>query len=187
MEETSQKQIEANQENAQKSTGPKSEEGKAVSRYNALKHGILSKEVLHKGEDEASLIELKQNITNGLKPVGELEILLTDRIIANIWRLRRLLEVEKSVMEWRKENSLGHYVIGGGVREWVPYEKGFFEERGAMRDMITNVDIERVLRYETAIERGIYKALHELQRLQAMRLGEKVAAPIAVDLDVSQN
>ena len=27
----------------------------------------------------------------------------------------------------------------------------------------------RVLRYETTIERGLYKALHELQRLQAAR------------------
>jgi hypothetical protein len=38
------KQVVANQRNAQKSTGPKTANGRAVSKMNALKHGILSKE-----------------------------------------------------------------------------------------------------------------------------------------------
>jgi len=54
MSETSQKQLEANRQNA-KLGGVKTEEGKAVSKYNALKHGLLSKEVLLKGEDEKVL------------------------------------------------------------------------------------------------------------------------------------
>ena len=37
------KQLAANRRNAQKSTGPKTPEGRAVSKMNALKHGILSK------------------------------------------------------------------------------------------------------------------------------------------------
>jgi hypothetical protein len=41
-------------------------------------------------------------------------------------------------------------------------------------------------RYETAIERQIYKALHELIRLQMARQGEKPPAPVAIDLEVSQ-
>ena len=43
------KQLAANRRNAQKSTGPKTPEGRAVSKMNALKHGILSKEVLVRG------------------------------------------------------------------------------------------------------------------------------------------
>ena len=45
MSEISQKQLEANRENA-KLGGVKTEEGKAVSRYNAVKHGLLSDKVL---------------------------------------------------------------------------------------------------------------------------------------------
>jgi len=41
-------------------------------------------------------------------------------------------------------------------------------------------------RYETCLERGIYKALHELQRIQASRSGEKVPLPVVVDVDASQ-
>ena len=40
-------------------------------------------------------------------------------------------------------------------------------------------------RYETAIERQIYKALHELIRLQMARRGEKPPAPLAIDVELS--
>ena len=48
---TSEKKIEANRQNERKSTGPKSPEGKAAVRLNALKHGLLSQQVLLPGED----------------------------------------------------------------------------------------------------------------------------------------
>ena len=44
----------------------------------------------------------------------------------------------------------------------------------------------KLSRYETAIERGLYKALHELQRLQAARRADGSAPPpAAIDVDVS--
>ena len=87
---TSDKQVRANRQNALKSTGPKTSEGKAAVRQNALKHGLLSQEVLLPGEDEAALKELGECLRAELQPVGELENLLVDRIIAAHWRLRRV-------------------------------------------------------------------------------------------------
>ena len=173
---TTKKQIKANRENAKKG-GVKTPEGKAIVRYNALKHGLLSREVLLEGEDEKTLVELGKRLRREIKPVGEVEMLLTDRIIANVWRLRRLLEVERTVMEWQKEEELSE--------SWT-FEKG--EEHGikkAIREMMVNEDIEKLLRYETTIERSIYKALHELQRIKSARAGEKPPAPLAVDVDIS--
>ena len=43
----------------------------------------------------------------------------------------------------------------------------------------------KLSRYETTIERGLYKALHELQLLQAARHGGSVPPPVTVDVDVS--
>jgi hypothetical protein len=44
----------------------------------------------------------------------------------------------------------------------------------------------KLSRYETAIERSLYKALHELQRLQAGRNTEgNVPPPAVVDVEVS--
>jgi hypothetical protein len=45
-------------------------------------------------------------------------------------------------------------------------------------------DLEKISRYEAHIERGIYRALHELQRLQAARDGF-TPAPLAVDVNLS--
>lgn len=170
------KQIKANRENAKKG-GVKTPEGKAIVRYNALKHGLLSKEVLLKKEDEKSLTELGQKLQGEIKPQTEIEVILVDRIIANVWRLRRLLEVEKNTMEWQKQYGVEESIFGDISKE---------EKRlKGIRRIIVNEDMEKLLRYETTIERSIYRALHELQRIQSARAGEKPPAQIAVDVDVS--
>jgi hypothetical protein len=43
----------------------------------------------------------------------------------------------------------------------------------------------KLARYETTLERSLYKALHEFQRLRAARNGQPVPVPEAVDVDVS--
>jgi DNA helicase HerA-like ATPase len=40
-------------------------------------------------------------------------------------------------------------------------------------------------RYEVTLERSLYKALHELQRLQAARDGQAVPLPVVVDVSLS--
>ena len=42
-------------------------------------------------------------------------------------------------------------------------------------------------RHEGALLRSFFRTLHELQRLQALRAGERVPAPAAVDVDVNIN
>ena len=54
------------------------------------------------------------------------------------------------------------------------------------RDADKTNAFSKLSRYETTIERGVYKALHELQRLQAARVAAgSVSPPLAVDVDVS--
>ena len=66
---TSDKQAQANRRNALKSTGPKTPEGKAAVRYNAMRHGLLSEDVvLLPGEDEAALRELGELLREELQP-----------------------------------------------------------------------------------------------------------------------
>jgi hypothetical protein len=60
---TSDKQIDANRQNALRSTGPKTPEAKDVVRLNALKHGLLFKETLLPGEDEEALRELGERLS----------------------------------------------------------------------------------------------------------------------------
>jgi len=65
---TSARKAEANRQNALKSTGPKTIEGKTAIRLNAVKHGLLSQELLLPGEDEAALKMSSENLTSELQP-----------------------------------------------------------------------------------------------------------------------
>src|SRR5574343_1104831 len=92
----SEKQLEANRENAKKG-GVKTEEGKANSKYNALKHGIL-KEVVSDYEVEFYEV-IKERLEDQFKPVGVLEKFLVDRIGVYYLKLYRLAKAEKEFME----------------------------------------------------------------------------------------
>jgi hypothetical protein len=103
---TSEKKAQANRQNALKSTGPKTPEGKDAVRLNAMKYGLLCQEVLLPGEDEEALRELSDHLWTELKPVGEMENLLVDRIIASHGRLRRLGRVEAGIFAWERYEEL---------------------------------------------------------------------------------
>jgi hypothetical protein len=95
---TSAKQLAANRRNAKKSTGPRTKRGSAVSRMNALKHGILSRQVLVEGlhyrESSEELKKLHERLWDSLQPEGPLEEMLVDQIVTAHWRLRRALTAE---------------------------------------------------------------------------------------------
>jgi hypothetical protein len=97
------KQLAANRRNAQKSTGPKSANGKAVSKLNGVKHGILSKQVLVRGlnfkESRHELTKLYQRFWEELQPVGPVEEMLVDQMVTAHWRLRRALTAESGEIE----------------------------------------------------------------------------------------
>ena len=79
---TSERQAEANRLNATMSTGPRTPAGKAVVALNAVRHGLLSRESLVKGESEADLVDFGKRLRAQLAPVGELELLPADRIVS---------------------------------------------------------------------------------------------------------
>ena len=95
---TSTKQIIANRKNALKSTGPRTPRGKDIASRNALRHGLNSKRLLLPDECQDLLDEFHAQLRIQLAPVGNMEILLAERIIAAAWRLQRLLRIETEMM-----------------------------------------------------------------------------------------
>lgn len=91
-------QIQANRLNAQKSTGPRTPRGKSASRFNALKHGFLARQLVVQGykitESARDFKALYCEYHNHLAPVGPVEEMLVDQIIATVWRLRRVRTAE---------------------------------------------------------------------------------------------
>ncbi len=97
----SEKQIKANRENAKKSTGPKTPEGKARSSMNALKHGLTSERTILPWEDRVEWEDMLLGINESFKPQGKMEGLLTERIASSYWRIRRALEIELQLLTER--------------------------------------------------------------------------------------
>jgi len=95
----SEKQREANQRNAQYSTGPRTAEGKAVVAANALRHGFRSQRIVIDGESTADYDAFRNDLVAQLAPVGVLETILTDRVAAGFWRLQRAGRMEAEMLE----------------------------------------------------------------------------------------
>ena len=90
---TSEKQIAANRRNAKKSTGPKTEQGKAASARNAIKHGLCARQVIvnsnYLEENEDDYEALLNSLYKDLKPRGLLQMALVRRIANCLWRSER--------------------------------------------------------------------------------------------------
>ena len=209
---TSDKQARANRENARKSTGPKTPEGKAATRLNAVKHGLLSQQVLLPGEDAAALEELGERLRTELQPVGPLEDILAEQIIAAFWRLHRLRRVEAGIFAWERYGELHERaqieaksfkrdplldmidkdttitdeqkhqeaLVKAQELQAEQFEETATLGRIFMRDASGAHAFSKLSRYEVAMERSLYRAVHELQRLQAARRAEgSVTPPVA--------
>ena len=177
------KQLLANRENAKKSTGPKTSHGKAAASNNATKHGLLALENVLDGESQRKFNILERAMMTELAPQGEMERILVSRIVTLVWRLRRITHVEQDMMRahladehkrlnranWRGEDEEVEVTLG----DVFAHISGWGDAYSKFR------------RYESHIERALFRALHELQRLQAARNGREVSAPAVIDVDVN--
>lgn len=78
----------ANRRNGHKSKGPKTEEGKSRSRWNALKHGVLSQRLVVLNENDGQTYTLLlENLRRDLNPGNALEEILIEKIAMAYWRL----------------------------------------------------------------------------------------------------
>jgi hypothetical protein len=289
------KQLTANRRNAQKSTGPKTPNGKAIAKMNALKHGVLAQTVVvrsHKLKESTNEFKkLCQAYYLDLAPVGPLEEMLVDQIVQASWRLRRarmsesgeialtvdtgwwqrknhnplrmilsmpqtpfsdslVTQLERSVWGYRylhhclrdvredverngelTEATLKDFKWGlrdqpdatvkkleefrawlvsnpeklepealrtrhkTGVLKYLDQrirdiefwmdrleERENAEERARQSAaVLPSADVlEKILRYETALERQLFRAMNQLERLQRRRLGEVVPPPMSM-------
>jgi hypothetical protein len=90
-------QIAANRLNSQKSTGPRSEAGKAVSRMNALQSGLHAESHVIRGEDAEALAQLTAEYYAEFHPVTPRQRDLLDTVIHNQWLIRRLRLTESDL------------------------------------------------------------------------------------------
>ena len=115
---TSQRQFEANRANAKRSTGPRTSDGKARSRMNAVKHGLTAKYIVIGDEDPDEFEALRADLESDFQPSTRLEYELVDRLAGLIWRLRRVPGVEAALVKARQVEAWQN----SEDVEWLKYE-----------------------------------------------------------------
>lgn len=148
---TTNKQIQANRINAQRSTGPKSTEGKSIVAKNPLKHGVFSKNILLDDESKKDFERFELEFREYFQPEGLLEKLFWDRALAAAWRLSRVTKMETMLIE----RAIRHSYDCRGLIQVLAGSEG---------DELTLLS-----RYEISLEKVLFRSLAELRALQALR------------------
>ena len=133
------KQFEANRRNAQKSTGPKTPEGKAAVSMNALRHGLRARTVVLPGENREEFNQLCDDLEVEWHPQSRTEQFYVEQMAVSQWKLTRM--------------EVGEVAI--------------FEDVAATTTKLPLLD--RLWQAECRLERSYARAQRELERLQASR------------------
>ena len=91
------------QTSIRKGTGPRTAQGKERSKLNAVKHGLLSKVVLLKGESRAEYLSLLNGLRDDFRPEETFEAVLVENLSALLWRKRRLFQAENAEVSEKME------------------------------------------------------------------------------------
>ena len=157
-------QINANQLNAQHSTGPTTPEGKARVSQNATRHGLTAKHLVVREDEREELAAFHTELETELDPQGAVERATFHELLHAAWSLRRFRRIEA-------ECSLGTL--------------------DDFTDPQTAAVLDRLTRYQSRAQRAYYKALRELRILQTnralrrLKLDAETAAEVPAIADIN--
>ena len=179
----SESKIRTNRQNAQKSTGPKTKQGKAIASRNALKHGLFTANIVirsqHHCEDPEEYNRLLASITDELKPETALQEHLVRRIANCLWRSNRAVIAETAEIKHALSNVDNELKSRARLRAILAGEQ-FDGDTAALsvndpehRDnligqrLIPSEETSfNILRYEMRLDRQMTRAYLMLVRLQ---------------------
>jgi hypothetical protein len=158
-------QIAANRQNSQKSTGPRSAQGKAASRANSLKTGLYARSQVIAGEDAAELRDLADQYFLRWEPATPEESFLVATLVDSEWLLRRYSLADAQIWDYQgaadcvRDNPNGVGLNFIRCRQYFPL----------------------LQRRIDSSQRSFHRALHDLERLQTKRraASQSTAEPVA--------
>ena len=172
---TTEIQIAANRKNAQKSTGPRSKQGKAIVAQNALKHGLSAVQAVIKTENQQDFDCHSQQVLDEFNPETPMEFILVDRLVDLSWRLKRTILLQNqtidALMSPAPTSPLAKF-----AKSMLPKEPDSSDSapqlalgRMIVKDFSNSRVLERLLMYERRLESSLYKTILELQRLNLLK------------------
>ncbi len=180
-------QIMANRNNSRKSTGPKTDEGKAVVSQNAVKHGLFAAEAVITGENPADYELYHDQFLAELVPIGMVESMMAERIVSLAWRLRRAERMQNQAIEDMIErevtnpSAIRHRKDHCRNERIRPDDPRYEPERLALgRIAVSDWSyyrvLDRMLLYERRIENSLNKTINKLKTQQAIRVIQQADA-----------
>jgi hypothetical protein len=168
-------QTAANRANAQKSTGPRTPEGKALVAQNAIKHGLLAQRDVIPGEDPGEFALFRDRMREDLDPTGTLEGMLADRVVHLAWRLRRAERLESTALSMLEDRQVAK-ATGKPAEGDNQDDREAVLARAAVEDFRYGKVLDRLLGYERRIENSLYRTMNELRKQRLIReVSEEVA------------
>jgi hypothetical protein len=157
---TKELRAEINRANAQKSTGPKSPEGKQRASMNACRHNLSGQNLILQPAEMEAYNRLAAAMLSDLNPKSEPERQIAEKVIDTHFRLNRLAGLENNIFNFgllANETQTPHddrlEVMIAQTRAWI--------ERSSSFDVLG--------RYESRLTRQLLKYQEEFERLQAVR------------------
>ena len=142
-----------------------------LHRLGVLTDGTRAETTVLPDEDADEYDELRARLHAELEPVGAVEEFLVDRFASGAWRLRRTARVECEVFQRERSWTLMGEEVDLGL---------------AFTRACNGGDVfSRLSRYEGELGRALHRTLHELERVQAARLGQPRVPPVAMDVNIS--
>ena len=183
-------QLQANRSNAQKSTDPRTAEGKAVVAQNSVKHGLLAKEVVVKGEDPGEFELYRDQMLEELAPAGQMESMLARRIVGLAWRLRRAERLQVAafakvedpseppelVLSPEQASRILALMAQEGLRPPDPVAGSPAVGRRAVQDCAQERILDRLLVYERRVKHSLYRTMGEFRKQRLLREMEPLVA-----------
>jgi hypothetical protein len=167
----SDKQIAANQANAQKSTGPRTDEGKKRSAMNGQRHGLTGQAFLMTDEDRKAYDAFSGPYIEALKPANPVEMQLAQVLAQENHRLNRIHAIEENTF------ALGHFGRAG-----AKIDADHPEVHNALTQAIVfateGKTFQNLSLYEQRLTRSIHKNMQLLLELQDRRKAEERQAAL---------
>jgi hypothetical protein len=152
-----------------KSTGPRTDEGKKRSALNAMRHGLTGRTVVMPHEDMEAYKAFCNELFGDLAPETAIERVYAQAFCDSQWRLNRARSIEDSMI------ALGHCEAAGEIQTEHPQVHAALTAARVFRD--DSKSFVNLSLYEQRLQRTLEKSLRQLQTLQAERRAAAAQAP----------
>jgi hypothetical protein len=164
-------QTKANRENAKKSTGPRTPEGKAIASRNSLVHGMTSGKFLPPDADPGEFFQLLDQFRNRFQPFDEVEDALVERLVAAEFKMSSVRYLDAGLFHLQAlSNPMPEQYKEGGTNQMA---------WSFQQDSKHANSFSKLIRYEGFLQREFSRALRELHMLQDERRARRAEAASA--------